>query len=227
MNGRGYKHSSHFYNAIQKYGWDNFDHEIIAEGLSEEEAQQMEMDYIKKYNTQDKRFGYNISRGGEWREYSEEAKQRLSKLFKGPGNPNYGNYWTEEKRKAFGLKYSGVNAPGYGKEISDEKRAKISASHTGEVRTTEMRSRISETLKQRYKEGEPLVGFGIPPKKILCVEIGRVFDSIAEAARTLGIKNKSGISAAASGKMRTCGGYHWKYVESSVSLPLTITENIA
>lgn len=217
MNGRGYKHSSHFYNAIQKYGWDNFDHEIIAEGLSKEEAQQMEMDYIKKFNTQDNNFGYNISRGGEWHEYSEEAKQRVSEKFKGSGNPNYGHRLSDEERIELSSWRKGERAPGYGKEISDEKRAKISASHTGEIRTPEMRSRISETLKQRYKENEPLVGFGRQPKKILCVEVGKVFDSIAEAARCTGIKNKSGISAAASGKMRTCGGYHWKYCELSVS----------
>lgn len=217
MNGNGYKHSSHFYNAIQKYGWDNFDHEIIKSGLSKEEAQQMEIEYIKNNQTQDKRYGYNISRGGEWHEYSEEAKERLSKLFSGSGNPNYGNYWTEEEKKEWSVKHSGINAPGYGKEISDEKRAKISASHTGEIRTVEMRNRISKTLKERYKNIEPLIGFGIPAKRILCVEIEKSFDSIAEAARSLGIKNKSGISAAASGKMRTCGGYHWKYLESSVS----------
>lgn len=217
MNGKGYKHSSHFYNAIQKYGWDNFDHEIIAEGLSKEEAQQMEIYYINKFNTQDKEYGYNISRGGEWHEYSEEAKERISKKFMGSGNPNYGHRLSEEQRRELSSWRRGEKAPGYGKEISDEKRAKISAAHTGEVRTPEMRSRISDTLKKRYQDGEPLVGFGIPPKRILCVEIGKVFDSIAEAARYLGVKNKSGISAAANGKMRTCGGYHWKYCESSIS----------
>ena len=111
------------------------------------------MEYIKNNQTQDKRYGYNISRGGEWHEYSEEAKERLSKQFSGSGNPNYGNYWTEEEKKEWSLKHSGINAPGYGKEISDEKRAKISASHTGEIRTVEMRNRISNTLKEGYATG--------------------------------------------------------------------------
>ena len=34
VNGKGYKGSPHFFSAIQKYGWNNFEHQIIAEKLS-------------------------------------------------------------------------------------------------------------------------------------------------------------------------------------------------
>lgn len=37
-SGIGYKHSTHFYNAIQKYGWENFEHIILIDGLSLEMA---------------------------------------------------------------------------------------------------------------------------------------------------------------------------------------------
>lgn len=217
MNGKGYKHSSHFYNAIQKYGWDNFSHEVIATGLSVDEAKSMEIKLICEYNTRDKRYGYNISRGGDWHEYSEEAKKRVSKMFSGSGNPNYGKHLTEEQRKTRSMQRSGVNAPCYGKEMSDETREKISKAHSGGIRTDELKERISNTLKERFKEGAGFVGFSRPPKEIKCVENGVIYKSIAEAARCLNIKNKSGISAAAKGKMRTCGGYHWEYPESSVS----------
>lgn len=36
--GQCYKNNSHFYAAIQKYGWDNFEHEILFTNLSLEEA---------------------------------------------------------------------------------------------------------------------------------------------------------------------------------------------
>ena len=39
-NGNGYKRNPYFYNAIQKYGWDNFEHQILASDLTLEEASQ-------------------------------------------------------------------------------------------------------------------------------------------------------------------------------------------
>lgn len=41
-DGKGYEYQPHFYNAIQKYGWDNFQHEIVASGLTCDEAGKME-----------------------------------------------------------------------------------------------------------------------------------------------------------------------------------------
>lgn len=63
-NGNGYRKQG-FFNAIQKYGWDNFKHEIIAEHLTEDEACRMEITLIKELNA----FGvggYNHDTGGRY-----------------------------------------------------------------------------------------------------------------------------------------------------------------
>lgn len=62
-NGCNYK-KLNFYRAIQKYGWDNFKHEILFENLSKEDAENKEIELIAKYNTRDDMFGYNIAIGG-------------------------------------------------------------------------------------------------------------------------------------------------------------------
>lgn len=49
-------------------------------------------------------------------------------------------------------------------------------------------------------------------KKVLCVETGIIYKSINEAERQTGI-NQSSISKACRGKLKTAGGYHWKFVE--------------
>lgn len=74
-NGCKYKGCRHFWYAIQKYGWDNFDHEIIASGLTLEEANNFESLLIDKLRTRETKYGYNISAGGGNKEISEETLQ--------------------------------------------------------------------------------------------------------------------------------------------------------
>lgn len=62
-NGYGY-YGQPVFNAIQKYGWDNIEHGLIATNLTKEEALNFESLLIKKLNT----FlpnGYNATYGGE------------------------------------------------------------------------------------------------------------------------------------------------------------------
>lgn len=80
-NGRGYKESAYFYSAIQKYGWDGFDHIILHTGLSEQDAKQAEKWLISAWRTQDRCFGYNMTSGGDGTSGyhpSEETRKKLS-----------------------------------------------------------------------------------------------------------------------------------------------------
>ena len=51
-NGLGYVTQQYFYRAIQKYGWDGFEHEIIASNLTKSEADNFEKILIKELKTQ-------------------------------------------------------------------------------------------------------------------------------------------------------------------------------
>lgn len=69
-NGIAYKpysgriYNRKFWNAIQKYGWDNFEHEILFEVNTQEEAWEKEREIIKKLKLNEREFGYNIAPGG-------------------------------------------------------------------------------------------------------------------------------------------------------------------
>lgn len=95
LNGYGYKKQA-FYNAIQKYGWDNFEHVILFDGLSQSEACQKEIDLISYYKTNNKLYGYNISSGGEngHNELWKDATYRESQIKK---ESLYGTMWSLEK----------------------------------------------------------------------------------------------------------------------------------
>ena len=80
-NGHGYRDQSLFWNAIQKYGWDAFEHEILYENLTQSEAEQLEQKLILEYKSNQREYGYNLATGGSVNrgyKLSDTTKQRLS-----------------------------------------------------------------------------------------------------------------------------------------------------
>lgn len=76
-NGINYKNCVYFYYAIQKYGWDNFEHLILNDNLTQEEAKQLESYYIKLYNTLSPN-GYNLTLGGDYPHIlAPETKEKM------------------------------------------------------------------------------------------------------------------------------------------------------
>lgn len=61
-NGSGYK-GQPVYKAIEEFGWDNIQHIIIKDKLTFSEAQDLEVEMIKKYNSISN--GYNVTQGGD------------------------------------------------------------------------------------------------------------------------------------------------------------------
>lgn len=93
-DGEGYAHCSYFYRAIKKYGWDNFEHFIIFDNLTQEKANKIEQKLILLFNTTDPDFGYNLELGGNNKCHSEETKEKISNSLKGKfvgeKNPMFG-----------------------------------------------------------------------------------------------------------------------------------------
>ncbi len=69
-----------FWNAIQKYGWENFESVVLEYGLTFEQAIEVEKGYIELYDSTNKSRGYNISKGGNGGlVYEEHPKGMLGK----------------------------------------------------------------------------------------------------------------------------------------------------
>ena len=93
-NGNGYKRNSgnrHFQGAIEKYGWENFEHIIFADNLTKEEADRIETLLIAFYETTNQDKGYNIAAGGNVH------------IGSGENNPFYGKTHSEETKKKLSL----------------------------------------------------------------------------------------------------------------------------
>ena len=63
--GSGYATNPGFSAAIKKHGWNNIKHEILSTCEARKEAIALEKYYVALYKTNDKRFGYNRTLGGE------------------------------------------------------------------------------------------------------------------------------------------------------------------
>lgn len=172
-SGYGYKHNPHFFNAVQKYGWENFKHEIIDDSLTCKEAQKLEISLISKY----KRLGisYNITDGGEGHNgvpLSKEHKEKISKTLKEkhpePWNKGKTGVYSEETRYRMGAGTRGKPGVNLGRKmppVSEETRKKISLANKGKTGwskgkklkplSEETRKKISENLKGK-RLGMPL-----------------------------------------------------------------------
>ena len=70
-NGKNYFNSIKFYNAIKKYGWNNFTHEVVYSNLNKQAADKLEKELIHKYNSIEE--GYNLKEGGSRGELSTKS----------------------------------------------------------------------------------------------------------------------------------------------------------
>lgn len=81
--GKHYEGCPYFWAAIQKYGWDNFEHNVLVYDLSLEEASRLEKHYIETFKTREKDFGYNLAEGGTnaptmlGKHHSKETRQKM------------------------------------------------------------------------------------------------------------------------------------------------------
>lgn len=96
LGGHGYRHNNYFYNSIKKYGWNNFEHEIIERYLTKEEANELEKLLIKELNTTNRDIGYNLTIGGEGiagYSHTEESKEKMRKA-------KLGRHLSEEQKRS-------------------------------------------------------------------------------------------------------------------------------
>lgn len=80
-NGIEYK-SQYFHRAIEKYGWDNFQHEVIASNLTEEEAKNFEKILIAKLKSNNPEYGYNITSGGDGHPGVKLSEEQINSIKK-------------------------------------------------------------------------------------------------------------------------------------------------
>lgn len=150
-NGKGYKNNKHFYSAIIKYGWENIEHIILFENLTKEEAEQKEIELIKKYSSNNREYGYNIENGGKCvGRVSDETKNKLSIASK--------KLWADKDyRKKQSLKIAGMSGKKHTEETKQKmrekaKKRKLSDDELKRLRTMNIGRKLSEETKEKIRK---------------------------------------------------------------------------
>lgn len=126
-NGAGYKPCTLFYRAIEKYGWDNFEHEILLEDLTLEEANKEETKFIKYFKSNNPKYGYNIREGGSNSPLPQETKDKLSEIQKRRNfkiSPEQRQAMIEGRRRSPNI---------FGHKISEEHKKKLRKANMGKT----------------------------------------------------------------------------------------------
>lgn len=241
-NGRGYLYKYKekdeykqpaFANAIIKYGFDSFKHEVVVSNLTKEEAEKKEIELIAYYKSNQPEYGYNISNGGNYAgKHSEETKRKI-------GDFNKGKITSEETKRKMSESGKGKNAISVAQYTKNGKFIKIHDSMSdamndigkGSVAPTMICACCNNKIKSaygyiwRYKNDvltddflqwcnsrnenyyTRYIGQYTKENEFICN-----YTSIKEASLKTNI-NAGNINSCCNNKLKTAGGYIWRYVD--------------
>jgi group I intron endonuclease len=100
---------TYLHAAIKKHGEENFSIEAICEPPTVELMNEIEAEYIERYNTLSPT-GYNLTKGGAAPRHHADTRKKMSLSHTGKPNP-YGHNWTQERRERKRQQCLGFNNP--------------------------------------------------------------------------------------------------------------------
>lgn len=134
--------------AINKYGCENFQCEIIFYAISLNELNEKECCYIKLFNSTNRKIGYNIRSGGNNSEMSDVTKEKLRQL-------NLNKIVSIDTIKKIKNSTLGVKNHFYGKKHSNETKLKMIGSWKNrESISEETKKKMSMSQKGRKHSNE-------------------------------------------------------------------------
>jgi group I intron endonuclease len=191
---------NYFHNALKKYKKEQFEWFIIHESDKLSELKNKETYFIIFFNSNNRKFGYNLTTGGEQSNFNKEVCDKISKKAKernlnGIRNPFFGKTHSAETKKHWSNVRKGiVNNPNF-------------KNHT---ETTKLK--LSDIAIEKWKD--PLYKENMSKKHskpIRCIENGIVYSSIKNAAAELQI-GIYGIKNQLHGRSNKTKGYTFEFI---------------
>jgi len=143
----------YFHRALRKHGKENFIWEIIYECKNEDELNEKEKFFIKKFDSLN--YGYNLTKGGDGGDtYSKLSEEQLAETKRKSSEAKMGHIVSVETRKKISEKAIGrkltletkqkIGKANTGKICSEETKRKIGKAHSGKIISKEARKKVSD-----------------------------------------------------------------------------------
>ena len=236
-NGKWWHHTNNpiLKKAVAKYGLQNFVVFILDFNVQTiEELNFLEVKYIAEYKTFiEDGCGYNLDRGGNnkncseetreklskstiGRKHSQETKDKMSKTRKGMIGPMLGKSHSEKSKKLLSDLNTGENNAFYGKKHSQETKDKISNFCKNNKKAQEHIIKLAIGNTGRKQNPEQIAKRAKANKKSINqidVNTGVIIKtwlSSKDAGEFLSHSNSS-ITAVCKGKAKSAAGFFWSY----------------
>lgn len=190
---------TYFWYAIQKYGWDGFEHSILEQYLTFTDAKERERYYISLYQSNKSEYGYNLTLGGDGflgMPRSKSTREELSKSLKG--------------------KYVKEKSYWYGKHLTQETIEK--------QKETKRNNPYRHTAEWKIKHSEQLKGENnVSSRPVRCKNTGEIFVNAREAAEFYHTDNSrihkccKGLAESSGKQPITKEKLLWEYVDDDCS----------
>ena len=197
--------SSVFGAAIKKYGWDNFTHEILRNGLTIEEANIIETLMIQQHNTISPN-GYNLQSGGKNTKMHADTRKKIGAIHKGKSLSlehleklrlaNTGRIPSQETRDR-------ISSSNMGRIASDSQKIKQSLAMKGRTLSDEHKKAISEGGKGRVVSDETRIRISLSNKGKVVSGMHKQAVAKANAERIIKDETREKMSLARQGKKQS------------------------
>src|SRR5688572_4474169 len=199
-----------FYNAFRKYGKENFRREILVDNIENQALlDDLEIHYIRLYNSTNKDIGYNIHPGGRGGTISNDTKEKIRKALTGRKRPQ----GVVEKLKNRDLSYLRT------KEV----REKVANKLRGVPRSEEVKRKSSEKMKGRKPTEYCLKRkVEVQEKKVNQYDLNgnfiKTWQSATIAAKEIKVSQGKISSCCRQNNINfTAFGYQWRFYEGNIN----------
>lgn len=179
--------NSHIQNAVNKYGIENFEFELLEE-YEPKFLCSMENWWCNMLQAHNREYGYNIESTSPFGQITSSQETRNKQSFIAKNRNNETKEKIANSRKFYSL----------------ESKIKMSNSQKGKIVSIETKNKMSESHKKR--------DYSFLDKKVYQYDLQnnfiREWGSIKKVKMTLKISN---ISSCANNKRKTAGGFKWKF----------------